>query len=74
MDYRTLFDHTTRGFDVSSGSACSSNDVAPSYVLTAMGLDPATARATLRIGMGRNTTAAHIDSFLDHMNQLARPA
>ena len=74
MDYRTLFDHTTRGFDVSSGSACSSNDVAPSYVLTAMGLDPATARATLRIGMGRGTTAAHIDSFLDHMNQLARPA
>jgi cysteine desulfurase len=43
---------------VSSGSACSSASVEPSYVLKALGLPEAEARATLRVGIGRFTSPA----------------
>jgi cysteine desulfurase len=43
---------------VSTGSACSSAEVAPSYVLKALGLPDGEARATLRIGVGRFTSPA----------------
>jgi cysteine desulfurase len=46
---------------VSTGSACSSAEVEPSYVLRAIGLDPLAARATLRIGIGRFTSPAEVD-------------
>jgi cysteine desulfurase len=46
---------------VSTGSACSSAAIEPSYVLRAMGLDPARAARTLRIGIGRFTSATDID-------------
>jgi cysteine desulfurase len=43
---------------VSTGSACSSAEVEPSYVLQALGIPDAEARATLRIGIGRFTSPA----------------
>jgi cysteine desulfurase len=46
---------------VSTGSACSSAEIEPSYVLRAMGLSDAAARHSLRIGIGRFTSAADID-------------
>ncbi len=46
---------------VSTGSACSSAALEPSYVLRAMGLTAAEAGRTLRIGIGRFTSAADID-------------
>jgi cysteine desulfurase len=46
---------------VSTGSACSSAAVEPSYVLRAMGVSDAEAERTLRIGIGRFTSAADID-------------
>lgn len=46
---------------VSTGSACSSAEVAPSYVLHALGLSDAAAARSLRIGIGRFTSAADID-------------
>jgi cysteine desulfurase len=46
---------------VSTGSACSSAEVEPSYVLTALGLPPDEAARTLRIGIGRFTSAADVD-------------
>jgi cysteine desulfurase len=46
---------------VSTGSACSSAAIEPSYVLKALGLPEARARATLRIGIGRFTSPADID-------------
>jgi cysteine desulfurase len=46
---------------VSSGSACSSAEIEPSYVLRAMGLSEDAAGRSLRIGIGRFTSPADID-------------
>ncbi|HEY4254367.1 MAG TPA: aminotransferase class V-fold PLP-dependent enzyme [Roseomonas sp.] len=46
---------------VSTGSACSSAAIEPSYVLKALGLPVERARATLRIGIGRFTSPADVD-------------
>jgi cysteine desulfurase len=46
---------------VSTGSACSSAAVEPSYVLRAIGIPEPEARATLRIGIGRFTSPADAD-------------
>jgi cysteine desulfurase len=46
---------------VSTGSACSSAAIEPSYVLRAMGLTDEAAARSLRIGIGRFTSAADID-------------
>ena len=46
---------------VSTGSACSSAAIEPSYVLRALGLSDDEAARTLRIGIGRFTSAADID-------------
>jgi cysteine desulfurase len=46
---------------VSTGSACSSAAVEPSYVLRALGLEEDAAGRTLRIGIGRFTSPADID-------------
>ena len=46
---------------VSTGSACSSAAIEPSYVLRALGLSEDEAGRTLRIGLGRFTSAADID-------------
>ncbi|MFZ4407334.1 MAG: cysteine desulfurase family protein [Paracraurococcus sp.] len=49
------------GVCVSTGSACSSAAVEPSYVLRALGIPETEARATLRIGIGRFTSPADVD-------------
>ena len=46
---------------VSTGSACSSAEIEPSYVLRALGLSETEARGTLRLGLGRFTSRADID-------------
>ncbi len=46
---------------VSTGSACSSAEVEPSYVLRALGMPDEEAARTLRIGVGRFTSPADID-------------
>ena len=44
-----------RGFAVSTGAACSSGAIAPSHVLTAIGLAADRARASMRFSLGRVT-------------------
>ncbi len=46
---------------LSTGSACTSAEVEPSYVLRALGLPEDLARASLRIGLGRFTSEAEVD-------------
>ena len=53
------------GLCVSTGSACSSASVEPSYVLRALGMPDSEARATLRIGIGRFTSPRDIDTAAD---------
>ncbi|MBS1821467.1 MAG: cysteine desulfurase [Acidobacteria bacterium] len=53
-----------KGLSVSGGSACHSGASEPSHVLTAMGLSPARARATLRFSLSKLTTEAEIDEVL----------
>lgn len=52
---------TVRDVAVSSGSACTSSNPEPSHVLLAMGLDEALARASLRFGLGKFTTAEEVE-------------
>jgi cysteine desulfurase len=54
-----------RDVAVSSGSACSSASPEPSHVLLAMGLSEEMARASLRFGLGRFTTAEEIDFAIE---------
>ena len=46
---------------ISSGSACTSASLEPSYVLRAMGASDERARSSLRFGIGRFTTEAQVD-------------
>lgn len=51
-----------RDVALSTGSACSSADPAPSHVLRALGLPDAAVRASIRLGLGRGTTEAQVDA------------
>src|ERR1700733_8107167 len=53
-----------KGISVSGGSACQSGAAEPSHVLTAMGLTPARARASIRFSLSRLTTQEEIDEAL----------
>lgn len=61
VDGNNLLSAITKHIAVSSGSACTSALPEPSYVLKAMGLDDAVARASLRFSLGRFTTEEEID-------------
>jgi cysteine desulfurase len=53
-----------KGISVSGGSACQSGATEPSHVLTAMGLAPARARASVRFSLSRLNTAEEIERAL----------
>ena len=53
-----------KGLSTSGGSACASGATEPSHVLTAMGLSPARARASLRFSLTKQTTEDDIDFAL----------
>lgn len=54
-----------KGIAVSSGSACSSDDLQASHVLLAMGIEPEFAHGTIRFGLGKYNTKEEIDYTLD---------
>ncbi|MBM3584910.1 MAG: IscS subfamily cysteine desulfurase [Alphaproteobacteria bacterium] len=59
---------------VSSGSACTSASLEPSYVLRALGVDEELAHTSIRFGIGRFTTEAEvefaIETVLKHVGRL----
>jgi cysteine desulfurase len=50
-----------KGLAVSTGAACSSGAIEPSHVLTAMGLLPDRARASIRFSLGKQNTSGDVD-------------
>ena len=59
-----------KGIGVSAGSACTSGNVEPSYVLVAMGVPVEWAMGAVRHSLGRSTTAADIDYVIDSTEPL----
>jgi cysteine desulfurase len=53
-----------KGLAVSTGAACSSGAIEPSHVLTAMGLRPDRAKASIRFSLGKQTVTKDIDFAL----------
>jgi cysteine desulfurase len=53
-----------KGLAVSTGAACSSGAIEPSHVLTAMGLPPDQARASLRFSLGKQNTPEDVEFAL----------
>lgn len=67
-----------KGLACSTGAACASGAVEPSHVLTAIGLPPEEARASLRFSIGRYTTPEEIEFALsvipgvvEHLRELS---
>jgi cysteine desulfurase len=58
-----------RGLAVSTGAACSSGAIEPSHVLTAMGLPPEIARASLRFSLGKQNTPEDVEFALNLVPQ-----
>jgi cysteine desulfurase len=56
-----------KGIMAASGSACSSKALKASHVLTAMGVDHATAQGSLLFSLGRETTEEDVDYVLTEM-------
>jgi cysteine desulfurase len=54
-----------KGLACSTGAACSSGAVEPSHVLSAIGLSPEEARASLRFSLGRHTPQKEISAALE---------
>jgi cysteine desulfurase len=58
-----------KGLAVSTGAACSSGAIEPSHVLTAMGLPPEIARASLRFSLGKQNTPEDVEFALSLVPQ-----
>lgn len=57
---------------ISSGSACTSATMAPSYVLKAMGLTDEAALASLRFSLGRFTSEEEVDYVIEQVSKSVR--
>ncbi|MBI5020171.1 MAG: cysteine desulfurase [Ignavibacteriales bacterium] len=65
-----LYNFDLAGIALTSGSACGSGAFKPSHVLLAMGRDESTARASLRISIGRSTQEEDIEEFLNRLSEI----
>jgi cysteine desulfurase len=62
------------GFAVSTGAACSAGAIAPSHVLLAMGLTAREVQGSIRVSLGRFTTAENIRSFARSLGEAVEAA
>lgn len=61
-----------RGVAVSAGSACTSANPEPSYVLRALGVEDELAQASLRFGLGRFNTLEEVETVLTEVTRVVR--
>lgn len=69
IESQSLMLSVSKEIALSSGSACTSASIEPSYVLKAMGLPDNLAHASLRLSLGRFTTPEEIDYTITHLSQ-----
>ncbi|MBL8050973.1 MAG: cysteine desulfurase [Anaerolineales bacterium] len=62
------------GFACSSGSACKTGNPEPSEVITALGHSPDWALGSLRVTLGKDSSAEHVDSFIKTLPSLIEKA
>lgn len=65
-----LYDLDLKGICVSTGSACSSGDTSPSYVLTSIGLTEEWANGAIRATFGEDNTKEDIDYLVESLKQI----
>jgi len=65
-----LLSLSMKGIAVSSGSACSSDDLQASHVLLAMGISPEIAHGTIRFSIGKYNTLEEIDYTLEALVEI----
>lgn len=66
---RLIMEMDERGFMIASGSACSASSDQPSHVLHAIGLPDQQIRQTVRISLGRHSTADMCQSLVHNIKE-----
>lgn len=69
VDAGALMTGVGKDIALSSGSACTSASMEPSYVLRAIGLDNELAHSSLRFGLGRTTTEEDVDFAIERLKE-----
>jgi cysteine desulfurase len=59
-----------RRFSLSSGSACSSGERAPSRVLLAVGVSEGMAMGSVRVGLGKSNNAGHVSMLVEDLRRI----
>ncbi len=69
IESQVLISHLNKHLAVSSGSACTSASLEPSYVLRALGIGDELASSSIRFSLGRFTTHEEVSRALGHVNE-----
>ena len=69
VDGQALLAGLGKDVALSSGSACTSASMEPSYVLKALGIDDDLAHSSLRLGLGRWTTMEEVDYAIGRIGE-----